>query len=87
MIITIKIADGQELAVAKNNDIHYPENKPPSLEQLEIDLTTMFHEKLVYPAYEKSVKDNPIVLAKEAELKALIEAERAKLDSVKAQGK
>lgn len=82
--IIIEIKDGYEVAIAKSfAGFSYPENQvPPTQEHLDAIQSKIY--QLIEPAYQQAVKQDPEVIAKEAELKALIEQ---KLQATKEGGK
>lgn len=70
--IIIEIKDGYLVAVAKSfANFSYPPNQVPPTEEHLAAIESKIYE-LINPAYEQAVKKDPEVLAKEAELAALI---------------
>lgn len=70
--IIIEIKDGYEVAVAKSfANFSYPPNQiPPTGEHLAAIKSKIY--ELINFSYEQAVKQDPEVIAKEAELAALI---------------
>lgn len=82
--IIIEIKDGYEVAIAKSfANFNYPQDKVPPSEEHLAAIESKIYE-LINPAYEQAVKQDPEVLAKEAELTALISQ---KLQATKEGGK
>lgn len=70
--IIIEIKDGYEIAIAKGLGFSYPPNEVPPIEEHLAAIESKIYE-MINPLYEQAVKQDPEVLAKEAELAALIE--------------
>ena len=78
--ITIEIKDGYEIQLGKSfGGLSYPPDKIPSNEE-HLDAIKSKFEELLSPHYDNAIKEDHAVIAKEAELKALIEQKR---DSIK----
>lgn len=81
--IIIEIKDGYEVAIAKGLGFSYPADKVPPTEEHLAAIEAKIYE-MINPLYEQAVKQDPEVIAKEAELNALIEQ---KLQATKEGGK
>lgn len=70
--IIIEIKDGYETAIAKGFGLSYPDAKEASTEE-KLNAIRTYLYSVIEPFYEQAVKQDPEVIAKEAELNALIE--------------